>query len=78
MVVLLAQNPICLHPPSPDEPAGDEEPAANSEPSLANSDSTSQIDLGIERVTHTGDDITTLLLRVLNRTTQAINASGWR
>jgi hypothetical protein len=60
-------------PPAPDEPASDEEPADNGEPPLlANSDGTSEIVLSLERVTHTGDDVTTLLLRVINRTTQPI------
>jgi hypothetical protein len=65
-------------PPAPDEPAGDKEPADNDEPALANSDGTSEIDLSIERVTHDGDDITTLLLRVINRSTQPIKGPSIR
>ena len=63
-------------PPAPDESGdeepADEEPADNGEPLPANSEGTSEINLSIERVTHTGDSITTLLLRVINRTTQPI------
>jgi hypothetical protein len=65
-------------PPAPDEPGGDEEPADHGEATLANSDGTSEIDLSIERVTHAGDDITTLLLRVINRTTQPIKEPSIR
>ncbi len=64
-------------PPALDEPTGDEEPADNGEPPLV-SDGTSGIDLSIERVTHAGDDITTLLLRVINRTTQPIKEPSIR
>jgi hypothetical protein len=60
------------------EPAGGEEPADNGEPRLANADGTSEIDLSIERVTHDGDDVTKLLLRVINRTSQPIKEPSIR
>jgi hypothetical protein len=60
-------------PDESDEPFTAEEPSDDYGPVLAKSNEQSKIDLSIERVTHTGDDITTLLLRVINRTATPLN-----